>query len=90
MLFKIITQVIVGRLNTELLTRNSSKLYRYIGSFTTPPCKDDVIRTILGEVKIISHEQVATLKAPLAPKCKDNARPEQPLNCRKIELYHET
>ncbi|KAK1563021.1 hypothetical protein Q3G72_020942 [Acer saccharum] len=41
-------------------------------------------------VKIISQEQVAALKSPLAPEYKDNARPEQPLNFRKIELYHET
>ncbi|KAK3226861.1 hypothetical protein Dsin_006723 [Dipteronia sinensis] len=83
------TKVDVGMLNTEPLTQNYRKYYRYVGSFTTPACKEGVIWTILGNVKIISKKQVAALKAPLTPEYKDNARPEQPLNGRKIELYHE-
>ncbi|KAI9152806.1 hypothetical protein LWI28_001457 [Acer negundo] len=84
-----VTQVDVGMLNTEPLTQNYRKFYRYDGSFTTPPCQEGVIWTILGEVKTISQEQVVALKAPLPPENKDNARPEQPLNCREIELYDE-
>ncbi|KAI9154018.1 hypothetical protein LWI28_019950 [Acer negundo] len=84
-----VTKVHVGILNTEPLMQNYRKFYRYVGSFTTPPCKEGVIWTILGKVKTISQEQVTALKAPLEPEYKDNARPEQPLNCRKIELYDE-
>ncbi|KAK4834449.1 hypothetical protein QYF36_022992 [Acer negundo] len=84
-----VTQVDVGMLNTEPLTQNYGKFYRYDGSFTTPPCEEGTIWSILSEVKTISQEQVAALKAPLAPEYKDNARPEQPLNCREIELYDE-
>ncbi|TXG58258.1 hypothetical protein EZV62_016087 [Acer yangbiense] len=83
-----VTKVDVGMLNTKPLTQNYRKFYRYVGSFTTPPCKEGVIWTILGEVKTISQEQVAALKAPLEPEYKDNARPEQSLNFRKIELYN--
>ncbi|TXG58257.1 hypothetical protein EZV62_016086 [Acer yangbiense] len=84
-----VTVVDVGMLNTEPLMQNYRKFYRYVGSFTTPACKEGVIWTILGEVKIISQEQVAALKAPLTREYKDNARPVQPLNVRQIELYDE-
>ncbi|KAK2655804.1 hypothetical protein Ddye_008856, partial [Dipteronia dyeriana] len=84
-----VTQIDVGMLNTEPLMQNYLKFYRYLGSSITPACKEDVIWTILGEVKLISQEQVAALKAPLTPKYKDNARPVQSLNVRQIELYDE-
>ncbi|RVX11956.1 Alpha carbonic anhydrase 1, chloroplastic [Vitis vinifera] len=38
----------------------------------------------------ISKDQVAALKAPLNSDCKDNSRPLQPLNGRRIQLYDET
>ncbi|KAK2655803.1 hypothetical protein Ddye_008855 [Dipteronia dyeriana] len=83
-----VTQVDVGILNTEPLTQNYRRFYRYLGSFTTPACKEDVIWTILGEVKLISQKQVASLKAPLTPEYKDNARLVQLLNVRQIELEY--
>ncbi|KAI9153197.1 hypothetical protein LWI28_007536 [Acer negundo] len=44
-----VTQVDVGMLNTEPLTQNYGKFYRYDGSFTTPPCEEGTIWSILSE-----------------------------------------
>ncbi|KAK3226860.1 hypothetical protein Dsin_006722 [Dipteronia sinensis] len=84
-----VSQVSVGKLYTKPLTRNTRKFYRYIGSFTTPPCTENVVWTIFKKVRVISKEQVAALKAPLEAEYKENARPEQQLNSRQIELYDE-
>ncbi|KAK2635080.1 hypothetical protein Ddye_029872 [Dipteronia dyeriana] len=84
-----VTQVNVGMFNTKPLTFNNHKFFRYVGSFTTPPCTENVIWTILGKVRLISKQQVEALKAPLNPGYKDNARPEQLLNGRQIELHDE-
>ncbi|KAJ4970948.1 hypothetical protein NE237_004047 [Protea cynaroides] len=74
-------------LKTKYLKRNSLKYYRYVGSLTIPPCTTNVTWNILGKVREVSKEQIKDLKAPLDEGCKDNARPLQPLNGRKIELY---
>ncbi|OVA09996.1 Alpha carbonic anhydrase [Macleaya cordata] len=73
--------------STEELKRETSTYYRYIGSLTTPPCTEKVIWTVLAEVREISKEQVAALKAPLDTPYKQNSRPVQPLNERHVELY---
>lgn len=84
-----VTQVNVGMFSTKPLTQNSRIYFRYAGSFTTPPCTENVIWTVLGRVRFISKKQVEALKAPLMPGYKDNARPKQPLNGRKIEVHDE-
>ncbi|KAM7263871.1 hypothetical protein ACFE04_001554 [Oxalis oulophora] len=81
-----ISQVTVNNLDTKHLRRNSRKYYRYIGSLTTPPCTENVIWTILGKVRSVSKSQVETLTAPLQTAFKNNARPVQPLNDRKLAL----
>jgi carbonic anhydrase len=40
-------------------------------------------------VRTISKEQVEALKAPLGADYKQNSRPLQSLNGRKVELYNE-
>ncbi|KAL3623407.1 hypothetical protein CASFOL_032223 [Castilleja foliolosa] len=65
------------------------KYYRYVGSFTTPPCTQNVIWNILARVRTISRGQVEALKIPLDMRCKNNARPCQPMNGRHVELYDE-
>lgn len=84
-----VTQVNVGMFSTKPLTQNSRIYFRYAGSFTTPPCTENVIWTVLGRVRFISKKQVEALKAPLMPGYKDNARPKQPLNGRMIEVHDE-
>lgn len=41
------------------------------------------------QVRSISKEQLASLKAPLAADDKTNFRPLQPLNGRQVQLYDE-
>ncbi|XP_062112757.1 alpha carbonic anhydrase 1, chloroplastic [Humulus lupulus] len=79
----------LGILDLKLLKKNTRKYYRYVGSLTTPPCYENVLWTVLGKVRSISHEQVAAIKAPLKSDCKNNARPCQPLNGRMVELYED-
>ncbi|KAG6596572.1 Alpha carbonic anhydrase 1, chloroplastic, partial [Cucurbita argyrosperma subsp. sororia] len=79
--------VALGDLEPKLVRKN--KYYRYTGSLTTPPCTENVMWTILGTAKTISKEQIKALKLPLAPVYKNNARPVQPLNDRKIEIFEE-
>ncbi|OMO68357.1 Alpha carbonic anhydrase [Corchorus olitorius] len=81
--------IALGTLDTKQLNKSSRKYYRYVGSLTTPPCSETVTWTILGKVRSISKEQIALLQTPVKADCKKNARPCQPLNGRKIELYDE-
>ncbi|KAJ9548195.1 hypothetical protein OSB04_020738 [Centaurea solstitialis] len=80
-------QVAIGTITTKQIRKHTRKYYRYVGSFSTPPCTEGVIWNILGKVRSISREQVDALKAPLVWGCKSNSRPVQPLNGRKIEMY---
>ena len=41
------------------------------------------------QVRTISKEQIAALETPVNSNCKKNARPCQPLNDRKVEMYDE-
>ncbi|KAM7531579.1 hypothetical protein LguiB_034989 [Lonicera macranthoides] len=79
--------IALGTFNTKPMRKPTHKYYRYTGSFTTPPCSGNVTWSILGKVRSISREQVEALKIPLELTCKNNSRPLQPLNGRKIEEY---
>ncbi|XP_010520706.1 PREDICTED: alpha carbonic anhydrase 1, chloroplastic-like [Tarenaya hassleriana] len=82
-------QVEVGEVDTKHIERKTRKYFRYIGSLTTPPCSQNVSWTILGKVRSLSEEQMQLLKAPLDISYKNNSRPVQPLNGRKVEMFHE-
>ncbi|XP_027366978.1 alpha carbonic anhydrase 1, chloroplastic [Abrus precatorius] len=81
-------QIALGTFDMEEINRNSHRYYRYIGSLTTPPCKEGVTWNILGKVRTLSKKQLELLKAPLDPEFWHNARPLQQLNGRKIEMYY--
>ncbi|XP_022144656.1 alpha carbonic anhydrase 1, chloroplastic [Momordica charantia] len=83
------SHITIENLDTRQLRKKTRKYYRYVGSLTTPPCSENVIWSILGKVRTISKEQVEALKAPLDSAYKNNARPAQALNGRKIEIYDE-
>ncbi|CAA2976803.1 alpha carbonic anhydrase 1, chloroplastic [Olea europaea subsp. europaea] len=83
------TQIKMGPFNPHQLRKRTHKYYRYVGSFTTPPCTEHVIWLILGKVRHISREQVEALQAPLDMGCKKNSRPVQPINGRHVELFKE-
>ncbi|KAL3617893.1 hypothetical protein CASFOL_038214 [Castilleja foliolosa] len=69
------------------LRRTCRKYYRYIGSSSVPPCSENLMYLILAKARTISREQVEALKAPLDMGCKYNARPCQPINGRRVEVY---
>uniref|UniRef100_A0A5B7A4H8 Carbonic anhydrase n=1 Tax=Davidia involucrata TaxID=16924 RepID=A0A5B7A4H8_DAVIN len=83
-------EIAVGIFDLNLLKQSTPthKFYRYHGSLTTPPCSESVIWNVLAKVKSISEEQLEALKAPLTSDCKDNARPVQQLNGRRVEIYN--
>ncbi|KAK6942588.1 Alpha carbonic anhydrase domain, partial [Dillenia turbinata] len=83
-------QIPLGVIDTKQLKRNTRKYYRYAGSLTTPPCSEIVTWNLLGKVRTVSKRQVELLKAPLKREFQKNARPTQPLNGRKIELFKKT
>ncbi|NP_001242755.1 alpha carbonic anhydrase 1-like precursor [Glycine max] len=81
-------QIAIGTFDVEEINRSSHRYYRYVGSLTTPPCKEGVTWNILGKLRTLSKKQLELLKAPLGPEFKHNARPFQQLNGRKIQMYY--
>ncbi|CAA6668494.1 unnamed protein product [Spirodela intermedia] len=81
--------VAAGLVDTKALRRHTNKYYRYVGSLTTPPCTENVIWNVLGKVRDISPEQASTLSSLLGEEYRNNSRPTQPLNGRRVLLYHE-
>lgn len=64
-----------------------SKFYRYMGSLTTPPCREGVVWHLNKKVQTVSLAQVKLLQQAVFTFAENNARPIQPLNGRQIKLY---
>ncbi|XP_062006539.1 alpha carbonic anhydrase 1, chloroplastic [Rosa rugosa] len=79
----------LGNIDMKEFDKRTRKYWRYVGSLSSPPCTENVIWNILGKVRYISKAQIDAIKAPLGADYKNNSRPLQPLNGRKIELFHE-
>ncbi|XP_072987877.1 alpha carbonic anhydrase 7-like [Typha latifolia] len=73
-----------GVVDPPLCERNPT-YFRYSGSLTTSPCTEGVTWTLLHKVRTASKKQVELLRDALNGK--DNSRPVQPINGRKIYLY---
>ena len=56
--------------------------FHYTGSFTTPPCTEDVLWMVLKSPVELSPEQIKTFRAII----KGNNRPVQPLNGRTVTV----
>lgn len=56
--------------------------YRYTGSFTTPPCTEDVLWMVLKSPVELSAGQIRTFRAII----EGNNRPVQPLNDRTVAV----
>ncbi|KAK9055519.1 hypothetical protein SSX86_026603 [Deinandra increscens subsp. villosa] len=75
----------LGILNASSIIRLGSKRsYRYVGSFTTPPCNEGVIWTIAEKDRSVSQEQIGLLKGVHLREFKENARPLQQLGGRPL------
>ncbi|KAG8047240.1 hypothetical protein GUJ93_ZPchr0008g12111 [Zizania palustris] len=88
---------IIDQKNKEVLVDNGvdpnvakgkdTVYYRYMGSFTTPPCTEGVIWTVVKKVRSVTPTQVALLKAAVLAGYENNARPLQVVNKREIDLF---
>jgi len=65
----------------DLLPKDISHYYHYIGSLTTPPCSENVQWYILKHTDSISNAQLKTFRKFYI----DNQRPVQAINARDIE-----
>ncbi len=65
----------------DLMPADVKHYYHYKGSFTTPPCTEQVQWYVIKDTASISKEQLQKLRKYY----KDNERPIQPINSRKVE-----
>lgn len=69
-----------GKLQVHDLLPADKRYYQYLGSFTTPPCTEGVLRLVLKTPGTVAPEQLQRLMALLPP----HARPPQPLYGRQV------
>ncbi|XP_054814451.1 alpha carbonic anhydrase 7-like [Prosopis cineraria] len=70
----------------SVININRKVYYRYMGSLTTPPCDENVVWTIVGQVNFVSREQIELLRRAVRDASYTNARPLQKLNNRLVQL----
>jgi carbonic anhydrase len=68
------------KLDLSLQLPKNNAAYTYMGSFTTPPCTENVEWLVFREPILASREQLKAFAARLSP----NNRPVQPVNGRPI------
>jgi carbonic anhydrase len=67
-------------IDAATLLPTDKNYYRYTGSFTTPPCTENVLWMILKSPVELSAAQIKTFRNVID----DNNRPVQPLNGRRV------
>ncbi|KAK1420692.1 hypothetical protein QVD17_22502 [Tagetes erecta] len=77
-------EIDLGIISANNIRHRSKRNFRYIGSFTTPPCEEGVIWTIGEKVRSVSHDQIQLLKGLHTHEIEGNARPVQRLVGRPI------
>ena len=70
------------KLDLALHLPTNNAAYSYMGSFTTPPCTENVEWLVFRDPVMASREQLDAFAARLKP----NNRPVQPLNGRAIDI----
>ncbi|KAL5707413.1 carbonic anhydrase [Ranunculus cassubicifolius] len=81
------TEVNTGILDPREIYINNNEYYKYMGSLTTPPCKEGVVWIIHKQVGNVSAQQVESLRSAVHDYAENNARPLQPRNNRDIHLH---
>lgn len=79
----------VGELDAKEIDMAGRNYYRYMGSLTVPPCTEGVTWILNQELGTVSQDQVKLLRHAVYDYADENARPVQPLNHRKIQLYRQ-
>jgi carbonic anhydrase len=69
-------------IDAAVLLPESREYYRYVGSFTTPPCTEDISWMVMTTPVELSKEQIEKFRAIID----GNNRPVQPLNGRTISV----
>ncbi|KAK2654909.1 hypothetical protein Ddye_007961 [Dipteronia dyeriana] len=77
----------IGEIDPKDIKMGGRKYYRYMGSLTVPPCTEGVIWTINKKIRTVSQDQVNALRTAVHDFAEVNARPLQPLNSRRVQLY---
>uniref|UniRef100_A0A0D3H0D6 Carbonic anhydrase n=1 Tax=Oryza barthii TaxID=65489 RepID=A0A0D3H0D6_9ORYZ len=70
-------KMVVGGADPNVAKGKDTVYYRYMGSFTTPPCTEGVIWTVVRKVRTVSLSQITLLKAAVLMGNENNARPLQ-------------
>ncbi|XP_074304391.1 alpha carbonic anhydrase 7 [Silene latifolia] len=78
-----------GLINPAEIKMGGRKYYRYMGSLTTPPCTEGVLWTVNEQIGTVSKKQVKSLRDAVHDDAQTNARPLQPRNGRKVNLYYQ-
>jgi carbonic anhydrase len=68
-------------INPSDLLPNQRSYYSYFGSYTTPPCTEGVLWTVMHDPIEVSADQIARFRSLVGH---DNARPIQPLHKRFV------
>jgi carbonic anhydrase len=76
------TKTLTGRIDPGAMLPESRRTYRYTGSFTTPPCTENVEWFVLEQPIEAAPEEIAGVHALEG----NNARPTQPLNGRLVHV----
>lgn len=76
------TKTLTGSIDPAELLPESHRLFRYTGSFTTPPCTENVEWFVLEQPIEASAEGIEELNALVG----NNNRPTQPLHGRKVRV----
>ena len=76
----VVTDSIAAVVTPGNLREADRAYYKYVGSFTTPPCTEGVLWMVLRSPVALSEAQIARFRAIIH----GNNRPVQPLNGRSI------
>ncbi len=72
--------------NPEKLYPKNKSYYRYTGSLTTPPCTDNVEWIVFKNPIEMTEDEIEEIAEHLP---KNNNRPIQPINDRKVSIYNQ-
>nr|APX64494.1 dio1 [Dioscorea alata] len=82
-------EINAGVVDPNQLQIDDSAYFRYLGSFTAPPCTEGISWTVMRKVATVSPRQVLLLKQAVNENAINNARPLQPTNFRSVFYFEQ-